>query len=825
MGSPQLYYTSCEHGLAGYTGYQFNAATPGVDQEVLREVERFTVYEPPRAMASEDVDRHPVNLCYSPDLGGSPVLSRVVSSGDDPSGRPGNYFAHSLLLDVADGPLPAELWGAGFWASTPVDSPDLPGLPLPPGPLDRRRTGAWLRGDRGRLLQPLLVAVDAAIEDGVPVLLVADDEAAAHWVAALSHLLPPNRARTMSFATYSGSPESTAVHVVAVPPGTDTYMLRGRFAVFNPEGDSRAPEADRLPEGNGLPDAVEPPGPDTLTVVSVILGSGVAGTPALWSRALPYASGAEGPLCDWRPVLAAASLADDSTRTTDPDLRAVRGWLPHAASWLTPGRAHDLLERLLDADTDSLHDDELVRLQGVAHRVGSGALTDRLEGVMVRRSLDGIAAGAQAPPVSPMRSEIVRKAALERASGLLDGTLGRVPPDRAVELLRWTRAGGLSLPASALAGYGRGTVTEYLAATPAGAEPDPDLVRLLRAHEPLRRGAAAGLTALPRTTLADLAAGPVGALFVEDRDGSTAVLRELRMLASGANDPLRLLRGVVALRQETRGSNAPGLPAHDLDEELLVRVWGPDHGPAAVLAVAGLVNEHTRVASGVGHWITEALVVVPAEGQETEWRRALHELSRHPLGRQLPEAGLRVIAEWRAVTEVLDRLARARGAEGPAALPAVVAEVRRAQVVVATIALRLTADRLLHWRPEHAAEALSDCGQDVFDAYCRAARTRLALPPKRGQGRQQKKPPEPDLAVKVFRTARALDSAGRGAHLRGDVLEPALRTWSKRDVGAARKAFGQGGGGHEFEVWARGLRERVGERGLLDRFRRGPRRG
>ena len=29
MAFQQLYYTSCEHGLSGYAGYQFNAITPG----------------------------------------------------------------------------------------------------------------------------------------------------------------------------------------------------------------------------------------------------------------------------------------------------------------------------------------------------------------------------------------------------------------------------------------------------------------------------------------------------------------------------------------------------------------------------------------------------------------------------------------------------------------------------------------------------------------------------------------------------------------------------------------------------------------------------
>ncbi|WP_017589329.1 GTPase-associated protein 1-related protein [Nocardiopsis ganjiahuensis] len=860
MGSPQLYYTSCEHGLSGHSGYQFNAATPGVDPRVLREVERFTVYEPPRSLAAEDVGLHPVNLCYSPDLVGHPVLSRVVSSGDDPSGRPGNYFAHSLLLGANDswddgGPLPAELWGGGFWASAPVTATDLPGLDLPPGPLDRRRTGSWLRAHRKDLPEQLLVAVDDAIDDGLPVLLLADDDVAAHWLAALSHLLPPQRARAMSFATYSGNPEDTLVHVVAVPPHTDTRMLRSRFAVFDLAEDREGgPRTVRQHTARHQP--AEPPSPDTAAVVSLVLRTGVEGTPALWSAARPYASGAERSLADWRPVLAAASLADDSARTTDPDLRAVRAWLSGAASWLRPAQTRDLLGRLLDADTDTLHEDELVDLQGVAHSVGSDGLTERLEGVMVRRSLDRIAAGAQAPPVSPMRSELVRDAARDRVSGLLDGSLGRVPsPDRAVELLRWARSGGLVLPAVALARYGRDTVAGHLAAIPPGASPAPGLVRLLHENDALRRGAAAELAGLPRPVLAELAAGPVGALFVEDRDSSTAVLRELRMLASGDSDPLCLLRGVVALRQEGRVSEAPGLADHDLDEDLLTEVWGPDRRPGTVPAVLGLVGEHTLVSPGVGRWVAETLRAAPNKDEDGEWRRALHELARHRIGRQLPEDARGLVGAWERVSAALARLDRSRGAEAPSLLPEVARSVLAHRgTAVTVVGLRGLADRLLRWHPAHAAAALSGCAEEVFVAYCRAARGRLTLPPKRGLARWSRsrpgKPPEGELAVRVFRTALALkpgvpgepggpSEAGRsgvpgrpersrgrrdrGGRLLGYVLEPALLTWPRHELGKVRRALDQKSDGPEFEAWVRSLREREGG-GLFGRLRRGPRR-
>ena len=68
MAFKQLYYTSCEHGLSGYSGYQFNAVTPGVSPAVMREVEDRTLYEPPGWLLADPraraPDGYPVAFCY-----------------------------------------------------------------------------------------------------------------------------------------------------------------------------------------------------------------------------------------------------------------------------------------------------------------------------------------------------------------------------------------------------------------------------------------------------------------------------------------------------------------------------------------------------------------------------------------------------------------------------------------------------------------------------------------------------------------------------------------------------------------------------------------
>ena len=98
MRFAQLYYTSCETGLSGFAGFQFNAVTPGLTPELLRTVESLTAYKPPRWVSprptAAEVASCPVNLVYITEP--APILARVVFIGLDFSQRSGNYFEDTL---------------------------------------------------------------------------------------------------------------------------------------------------------------------------------------------------------------------------------------------------------------------------------------------------------------------------------------------------------------------------------------------------------------------------------------------------------------------------------------------------------------------------------------------------------------------------------------------------------------------------------------------------------------------------------------------------------------------------------------------------------
>lgn len=952
MGFAQLHHTA--HEASGHAGRRFTAVTPGVDERARWEVGRFAVYEPPRGTRAGRGAEHPVNLCYAPDLGGFAVVSRVTSGAGRSPGGPG-VFAHSLVSvreggdpgvgargegaraeapgeDAAedDRPLPAELWDADFWASAPGRETALPALRPSRGPLDRARTDAWLRSRPPEEVARLLVCADAAVHHALPLLLVADSPAVALWVAALTHLMSPERARLLSFATYRGDLDQAPVHVVGVPPGSDTTPWASRFTVYDPAADS--------------PETLPAPGAGARAVALRLARSGARGAPGLWDGARPYASGRERRLGDWRPVMAAAELLGDDSPGTGPgpdDLRAVRTWLPEAVEWLAPADTAVLLTRVLDACAESSSDDALADLRRVAHRVGEEEAVERVERVLVHRALDGIAAGGVAPRIAPMRSEAVREAARERIFALLfglhtpgrgggaakapgtapaaggpkrpgapperavagggeagagDGPAGRtgadaarraradsgraragagspparsgVAPDRAVELLRWARAGDLVPSAVHLERYGGEVVAPLLAeaahgrhavdghqgpasgSTPPAPEgpgeagpgragrlrqassgpagptarsvaralgsaaarvpraraatagptaADPAVAALLADHHDVRRGAAAWLSGLPRDRLAPVAAGPIGALFAEDRDGPSALLRELRRLGTDDRaDPVALLAYVVAARREGRAAKAPGLAEHDLDEALLTEVWGAGPGPRTALLAVRAMRPGVLVSPGVGGWVAGAMVAAPGAQEERAWRDLVDEVSRHWLRDRLPSCGQRVLVEWSEVRPSLARLRRAGEEHGPDRLPAVHRAVREAHPAVAAVARLLVVRVLSGWRrPATLAAALRHCPDDVFEDYCAAVAARLV-------GER----PDTATAAVVYLVAghEALAGHERARRLDSSVLSPAVVAWRRRHlVGLRRHLPREVASG--FDAWARRLDE------------------
>jgi GTPase-associated protein 1 len=324
MAYAQAYYTSCEVGLSGFAGFQFNAATAGLSPQLLREVEALTSYEPPRSLGHhptpDEIADCPVNLVYRSEP--TAILANVRYVGADASGRLGNYFAHALIAqpgpDGFDQVLPIELWGSAFWAGAPVRDRELPALAALPGPapgegLNRAGVDEFLAGRQHseQLAALVSAAQEAVLGRGRSIVVIeSDTDAAAHWIGAIAFLLPPPLARRMSFATYHHRPEYSDTHVIATLPESDFALddaVAGSYIVFDPA-------SGRVGDVTADPAA------------TLLVQAGTVRAGRLFQRAAQFLAEGAHALSQWHPALVAAAALDGAP-VSAADLDLLSQWL------------------------------------------------------------------------------------------------------------------------------------------------------------------------------------------------------------------------------------------------------------------------------------------------------------------------------------------------------------------------------------------------------------------------------------------------------------------------------------------------------------------
>jgi hypothetical protein len=644
MGAAQMYYTSCEAGLAGYPGFQFNAATPGVDPVVMRRVEQGTSYEPPRSAGyqptAEQMARFPVNLCYLLGGDGEPaVLANTVFVGTDYSQRFGNYFVHALSLpsieDDLGAALPIDFWRAGFWARTEAARTELPELdPLPPSSSGPAASEEFLQsgpGRRGRLPQ-LLTAVERAMITGERsvVIVEADSERVAGWIAAVSHLLPRAMGRRLSFSTYSFRPGRSAEHVIGTVPDTDFVVddttLRGYF-LFDLVGDRCTPVPSH-------------PLAEMLTAMDVRDGAEV------WSLAEPLRSGGERGFDDWYPLAAAGALRA-GIDVHAGDVAAVVGWLAGNAARLRPMLVSELLHRCFDQA--GLGADDAATLVGIAAGVGDDELLATAEVrafELIVAELSGTAAPGDVPrPVTPD--------GIAHATDLVTKRLnGSRPGPEATTLLTVAVDAGLRFDRSALERWGR----ELL--TPALVEGADDRIPGLLAGLPdSRRTVLESLSeALPRQKSAVVAAtGRLAEVVLDEELVPYPGLRRAMMLARAAGKPEER----VPTLKRLAGSGSP-------DREMLTALWPAEWTIAdAAEVVAAVPGAYWRSPAMVAR-LDAVLRRTEAPRGVRSWEdyRAICELAeKRPVSEHLSEASGRYVGEMRHASDAVARRAGARAAE------------------------------------------------------------------------------------------------------------------------------------------------------------------
>lgn len=255
MRALQLHYTSCRRGLGSGPGFQVRALTPGIQPEEQREIERRGVYRPPRvappAPTDDEISRDfPSALRYYPLSSGRWALTLASYAGRDYSGRWGNFFAHTLVLESALSQIwPIDLYEWDGWKRRllPDEDTDQPPLPLPAVDLeglvpaesfDLPELKAFLTEEPGRqdLLARMGDAALAAASSSRAVVVRDSPLNGLFWIACIQKLFPPSHAQGLSFATFQDDPRG-CVTVNGTLEGTDFTFndaeRRYRFSMFD----------------------------------------------------------------------------------------------------------------------------------------------------------------------------------------------------------------------------------------------------------------------------------------------------------------------------------------------------------------------------------------------------------------------------------------------------------------------------------------------------------------------------------------------------------------------------------------------------------------
>ncbi len=751
MAFKQLYYTSCEHGLGGYGGYQFNAVTTGVSPAVLREVEEQTVYEPPRWLTGpgpDEPEAYPVAFSHGiSEATGAAVTAQAVFTGTDYSGRPGNYFVHALVTDTPEDDfgslLPAELWGAAaLWQTQPADDTELPELPGPPprGVIDRAGVQAFLdaRG-AGDVLPRLLTAVGQAMSGDRPVLVVSDDVTEnAWWIAAVSYLLGEQLAHRMTFTTYSHRPGYTRYNLVGILPEALPPDAEASFRTFDFT-------TGRTPAGDVHP------------LAAMLASTGVMACSGLWQQAAAFAAGTERGLDDWlAPVAVAAGLLGRKLSSGEAD--AVARWLPGAADRISPELADVGLGVALAGPDGTLGDERLIDLLALARRLDVPARAEHLERLLVGRAFTHIAHGEPAITIrlaSPA-AETARDVAIEM--------LDTVTPATVLAVLEWSAASGVMLSDADLERYGQTRLDP--------ATPEQLLAHMVGSYPAILRGLLTRLAGEPQEVTKAVLSGPISTRLQRDDLAGHPELAELwlvQSVASGSRQPMAALDEIMDIRAAAGRSPR-------VDAAMLRLLW-PDGCPPDQLAELLGILADTHPPDVVDWFVAEVSAASARRATGGGWLVLAEALAGNPILAVLPEAQTRSVHDTVRILPLLQRAYM----DGPHGDTDVFAELFGEYASADAGTRRLLDGRLpeLLARASPLGVALRGCPDDVAAAFCYQLQDWLA--PMRADIR---------LARRVFIASRHPDLAASPA-LRERLLvafEP-VRRWSRRDLGTLAQSM------------------------------------
>lgn len=215
MSVQQHYYTSFVHSHTNSAGFQVKAMSPDISLENQALIARLIAYHIPTTLDERTIQSHPIALRYYYKSPKECILLCSQSNGNDESGRPGNFFAHTLILEpeMFKTIPPIFYWQSAFWLKQDLEaSSQMDILPVLPAfeeipTLDSERVWNFLASTaHNDYFRQLVSAVVHCHKTLRRIVIVDTTDHIALWIAAVSCLLPPEYRPLLSFATYHHDP-------------------------------------------------------------------------------------------------------------------------------------------------------------------------------------------------------------------------------------------------------------------------------------------------------------------------------------------------------------------------------------------------------------------------------------------------------------------------------------------------------------------------------------------------------------------------------------------------------------------------------------------
>lgn len=209
----QHYYTSYVNKETGSAGFQVKAMSPGIPTDTQTLIIRLLSYRIPPKLDEYALNTHPQALRYFYRSRREAILLCSQSNGSDENGRPGNFFAHSLVIEP-DGfaTMPPILyWRSNLWHD---QDPGAASGIRPLNSLEDVDTrldidGVWAflaQGQHAEQFHKLMCAVIHYNTTQRRIVIIDSADNVAQWIAAITFMLPPDYRPLLSFATYHHDP-------------------------------------------------------------------------------------------------------------------------------------------------------------------------------------------------------------------------------------------------------------------------------------------------------------------------------------------------------------------------------------------------------------------------------------------------------------------------------------------------------------------------------------------------------------------------------------------------------------------------------------------